>query len=132
MCHFEPVRDPDLTEGASPTHFTKVCGGDGDRPFCQLCPASPNYWRNTQPAQVADPATPDGGDTPTEAVSPADVWAGTISSKTDGWYAVGAHQAAPCVLCLKGTTMRSPADKPCHKTCAERWRAGERSFAQPR
>lgn len=131
MCHFAPVRDPELPEGADPTHFVKVCGTDGDRPFCQLCPASPNYWRNA-PVRVADPAADTDQGTLAEAASPADVWKGTINSKEEGWYAVSAHQAAPCVLCLKDTTMRSPSNKPCHKVCAERWRAGERSFAQPR
>jgi hypothetical protein len=27
----------------------------------------------------------------------------------------------PCVICGTPTILRSPAGKPCHKTCAETW-----------
>ncbi|SCL21254.1 hypothetical protein [Micromonospora aurantiaca (nom. illeg.)] len=27
----------------------------------------------------------------------------------------------PCVICGRPTPLRSPAGKPCHKTCAEAW-----------
>lgn len=30
---------------------------------------------------------------------------------------------APCVLCRKPTPLRSHADEPAHKTCAESWNA---------
>ena len=35
--------------------------------------------------------------------------------------------AAPCVICGQPAIMRSPADKPCHKVCAEAWQAAHQT-----
>jgi len=132
MCRNAPVRDPELPDGTDPSHSRQVCTGESDQPFCQLCPQSATYWRLSSPDGAANPWNGDGELTLADGVAPADVWDGVIDSKADGWYAVHWTKAEPCVLCLETTPMRSPKRKPCHKTCAEKYRAGERSFAQPR
>jgi hypothetical protein len=126
MCRFANVPRADGSEGPS---FTKVCDGQGNMNACLLCPSSLTYWKLTHAGPVADPWNGTGERTMTE---PEPQVHHEINSKEAGWYAVGPHSAEPCTLCLKPTTMRSPKHTPCHKTCAERWNAGERIFARPR
>jgi len=144
MCRFAPVRDPELPPGGEPTHATKVCDGTGDLPACMLCPNSLTYWRLTHTEPVADPWSGKGESTMTGAVSPADKHAGEIDCSvpvmvrtTSGemvkahWTTVSPWKAKPCTLCLKPTTLVSPKGVYIHKTCADRWNAGERRFAEP-
>lgn len=128
MCRFVPVRDPDLPAEAEPTHVTKVCDGTGDKPMCQLCEASLTYWGLTDAGEPADPHNGDGERTLTEPEKPIHY---EIDSKAAGWYSKPWNPEA-CVLCLKPSIMRSPKHVPCHKDCAERYNAGERTFARPR
>jgi hypothetical protein len=97
------------------------CGGKGNLPRCELCPASPNYWRNTPEPTVVKFEIPDLDTSGwTEDKTP-------LITQEKGPALIGGVYGAvwiatrKCVICHIYTTWISPKGTRCHPSCAKNY-----------
>jgi hypothetical protein len=107
--------------------FTDECDRAGDQLRCQLCPASPSYWRINAAAPAADPWSGIRTRPLADLIPNADFgvvleW-GTGAKPGDK---PSVNKPRPCAICGKPSILttppsaRYPKGRPIHKACGER------------
>lgn len=105
MCRYDPAG-------------RRECTQDGGLPACQLCPASPTYWRHTAAPAVADP----WNGRPTQPLPELDMtgWREDLTPPPDP-ITPGHVDSLRCTLCGMTTIWISPKGARCHPSCATMW-----------